>query len=103
MTPSFTLAWPIFDETRGAPVERGVHLLAKPGPGKGQMVFRHQLTVKPGRPVAANLTVEVERGQCADAEILGPAGGVIGDASLGDVAGDFPMVGIDALDMPGAA
>jgi hypothetical protein len=53
-----------FDETRGAPVERGVHLLAEAGSGKGQMVFRNQLTVEPGRAVAANLPVEVERGQC---------------------------------------
>ena len=63
-----------FDEPRRAPVERGVHLLAEAGSGNGQMVFRNQLTVESGRPVAANLPVEVERGQGADAEILGPAG-----------------------------
>lgn len=89
-----------FDETRGAPVKRGVHLPAEAGPGKGQVVFRNQLPVEPGRAIAANLPVEVERRQRADAEILWPAGGVIGDASLGDVAGDFPVVGVDALDMP---
>ena len=42
-----------FHETRGAPVERGVHLLAEAGSGKGQMVFRNQLTIKPGRAIAA--------------------------------------------------
>ena len=63
-----------FDEPRGAPVERGVHLPAEAGPGKGQVVFRNQLPVEPGRAVAANLPVEVERGQCADAEIIGPPG-----------------------------
>jgi hypothetical protein len=51
-----------FDETRGAPVERGIHLPAEAGPGKRDVVFRNQLTVEPGRPVAADLPVEFEAG-----------------------------------------
>ena len=79
-----------------APVERDVHLPVEASVGDGQMIFRDKLPVEPG--VAPHLPVEVERGQGADRKVLGPGRGVIGDTPPGDVIGDFPMVGIDALD-----
>lgn len=79
-----------------APVERDVHLPAESRIGDGQMVLRDQFSVEPGRPVAPDLTVQVEGGQGADRKVLGPGWGVIGDTPLCNVIGDFPMVGVDA-------
>lgn len=92
-----------FDESLLAPVERGVHLLAEAGIGDGQMVLYDQLPVELSRAVASHLAVEVEGGQGADGEVLGPGRGVIGHAPFEDVLRDFPVVGVDPLDMARAA
>jgi hypothetical protein len=94
---------PHLHESLRAPIEGVVHLLAEAGPGKRKMVACDKLPVEPGRAIAAHLAVEVQRGQRAVAEILRTAGSVIGNAPLGDVVGDSPMVGVDALDMAGPA
>ena len=92
-----------FNQPLGASVERVLHLLAEASPRPEACVFRNKLPIQPGRAVAADLPVKVEHRQCADREILGSGRRVIGHAPLGDVGGDFPVVGVDALDMAGAA
>jgi hypothetical protein len=53
--------------------------------------------------VATDLTVEIECREYADGKVLAPVAGVVRHPALSDVGRDLPVVGVNALEMAGAA
>ena len=80
-----------------------LYLLAKARPGQRGPFVGDKLPIQPGRAAAADLPFKVEGRERADGEVLGSPWRVIGDTALGDVGGDFPVIGVDAFDVPGTA
>ena len=85
------------------PLHRLADLPAESAIGERGTAGRDQFPVEPGRAVAADLLVEIEGREDADGEVAAPVAGIVGHPPLSDVGGDLPAVGVDALDMAGAA
>jgi hypothetical protein len=87
------------DKALASPVQHLAHFAAEADTGKPGPIRRGKLAVEPGGAIATDLPVEVERRERPDGKILSPITGVMGHAALGQVDGDFPVVGVEALDM----
>jgi len=85
----------------GTPIEGTLYLLAEPRLGQRCPFVGDKLPIQPGRAVAADLPFKVEGRERADGEVLGSPRRVMGGAALGDVGGNFPVIGVDALDIGG--
>jgi hypothetical protein len=67
------------------------------------MAVDDQLTVEPGRPVAADLLLEAERQQDPDPSTVAAAAEVVRHATIDQVGWGTPVVGVDALHVASAA
>ena len=83
-----------------SPLHRVRHVAAEASVGERRSAAGDEFPVEPGRAIAADLSLKIERRKRADGYAIAAAVQIVAHPALANVGGDAPCVSVEPLDMP---